>query len=45
MELRDIHIETLHNPALYADWQIDLAVAVAVRLNRGRLVLAQPPRP
>jgi hypothetical protein len=37
------HIETLHAPKLYADWQIDLAVAIAASLGRGRFVLVQPP--
>ena len=44
MKLPGVHIETLHNPALYAAWQLELATTIAAHLNRGKLVLAQPPR-
>jgi hypothetical protein len=43
MDRSAAHIETLHDPKRYAEWQIDLAVAIAASLGRGRFVLVQPP--
>jgi len=39
-----VHIETLHDPAHYTPIQIEKACAVASMLNRGKLVLVEPPR-
>ena len=36
-------IETLRNPALYSQRQLDRAATVAWHLNRGKLVLVEPP--
>lgn len=38
------HIETLHNPTLYGPAQLQQAYQVAQHMNRGKLVLAEPPR-
>jgi hypothetical protein len=37
-------VETLHNPARYTYAQIETACAIAQRLDRGKLVLIEPPR-
>jgi hypothetical protein len=39
-----VHIETLHNPVHYTYEQIERACAIAQLLNRGKLVLVEPPR-
>jgi hypothetical protein len=39
----DFRIETLHNPVRYTNAQIATAAAIAQALNRGRLVLIEPP--
>ncbi len=39
-----VHIETLHNPVHYTYAQIERACAIAQMLNRGKLVLVEPPR-
>ena len=44
MPVPGVHIETLHNPARYTYDQLEMACAVALLLNRGRLVLAELPR-
>ena len=44
MQLPGVHIETIHDPARYTYAQVDLACAVAAHLNRGLLVLTEPPR-
>jgi hypothetical protein len=43
MPIPGVHIETLHNPARYTYAQIDRACALAHMLNRGRLLLLEPP--
>ena len=44
MQIPGVHIETLHNPARYSFSQIVRACALAAMLNRGKLVLVEPPR-
>ncbi len=44
MPVPGVHIETLHNPAHYTYAQIETACALAQILDRGTLVLAEPPR-
>jgi hypothetical protein len=44
MEIPDFRIETLHNPVRYTNAQIAMACAIAQSLNRGRLLLVEPPR-
>ncbi len=44
MQIPGVHIETLHNPGHYSGTQIEKACAVAQLLNRGKLVLIEPPR-
>ena len=44
MQIPGVHIEVLHNPARYTTAQIDKACAIAQMLNRGKLVLCEPPR-
>ena len=39
-----VHIETLHDPARYSHVQIERACQLAAMLNRGKLVLVEPPR-
>jgi hypothetical protein len=39
-----VHIETLHEPTRYSQIQIERACALATMLNRGKLVLVEPPR-
>jgi len=39
-----IQIETLQNPAQYTYAQIEKACSLAALLNRGKLVLVEPPR-
>jgi hypothetical protein len=44
MQIPGVHIETLHNPTRYSHAQIEKACAIAALLNRGKLVLVEPPR-
>jgi hypothetical protein len=44
MQIPGVHIETLHNPTRYSFSQIERACALAALLNRGKLVLVEPPR-
>jgi hypothetical protein len=39
-----VHIETLHKPQEYTEFQLEIACRVAGWLARGRLVLCEPPR-
>ena len=43
MQIPGVHIETLHNPVRYTYTQIEKACAIAQMLNRGKLVLVEPP--
>jgi hypothetical protein len=43
-QIPGVHIETLHNPVLYTYAQIEKACALAQLLNRGKLVLVEPPQ-
>jgi hypothetical protein len=43
MQIPGVHIETLKNPIEYTAAQIDKACKVAQSLNRGKLVLVEPP--
>ena len=44
MQIPGVHIETLHNPVRYTYAQIEKACAIAQMLNRGKLVLVEPPQ-
>jgi hypothetical protein len=44
MQIPGVHIETLHNPTRYSFRQIEQACAIAALLNRGKLVLVEPPQ-
>ena len=44
MQIPGVHIETLQNPVRYTYAQIEKACAIAQMLNRGKLVLVEPPR-
>ena len=44
MQIPAVHIETLDNPTRYSREQIELACTLAALLNRGKLVLVEPPR-
>lgn len=44
MALPGLLVETLLPPATYTRAQLELAVAVAAELARGRLILAEPGR-
>ena len=44
MQIPGVHIETLHNPTRYSFAQIEKACTLAALLNRGKLVLVEPPR-
>ena len=44
MQMPGVHIETLHNPTRYTHAQIEKACTIASLLNRGKLVLVEPPR-
>jgi hypothetical protein len=44
MHLPGVHIQTLHNPKLYTDAQIDRACEIAQQINRGKLLLCEPPQ-
>lgn len=43
MPIPGVHIETVHNPRRYTYAQIEKACAMAQLLNRGKLVLCEPP--
>jgi hypothetical protein len=43
MQIPGVHIETLHNPTRYSFAQIEKACTIAALLNRGKLVLVEPP--
>jgi len=44
MPIPGVHIETLHNPIRYTRAQIETACAIANALDRGKLVLLEPPK-
>jgi hypothetical protein len=44
MQIPGVHIETLQNPTRYTYAQIEKACTLAAVLNRGKLVLVEPPR-
>ncbi len=44
MPMPGVHIETLHEPTRYSQIQIEKACTLATMLNRGKLVLVEPPR-
>jgi hypothetical protein len=44
MPIPGVHVETLHNPQEYTAKQLDLACRLASLLQRGRLLLLEPPR-
>jgi hypothetical protein len=39
-----VHVETLLDPTRYSATQLDRASRIAAMLNRGTLVLAEPPQ-
>ncbi len=43
MPMPGVHIETLQDPTRYTHVQIERACALAAMLNRGKLVLIEPP--
>ena len=45
MQIPGVHIETLHNPVRYTYAQIEQACKIAAALGRGKLILAEAPRP
>jgi hypothetical protein len=44
MQVPGVHLETLHNPVRYSPEQIEKACAIAQLLDRGKLVLVEPPQ-
>jgi hypothetical protein len=44
MQIPMVHVETLENPVRYSPEQIEKACAIAQLLERGKLVLLEPPR-
>lgn len=44
MQIPGVHIETLHNPVRYTYAQIEQACAIASALNRGKLIVLEPPK-
>ena len=44
MQTPSVHIETVHDPIRYTPTQIEQACAIAQLLNRGKLILVEPPR-
>jgi hypothetical protein len=38
-----LHVETLHDPGRYTTAQMDRAFAIAAALNRGKMILVEPP--
>jgi hypothetical protein len=43
MQIPGVHIETIKNPVEYTYAQIEKACVIAQALNRGKLVLVEPP--
>jgi hypothetical protein len=43
MQIPGVHIETLQNPVRYSYAQLERACVIAQLLNRGKLVLTEPP--
>jgi hypothetical protein len=43
-QMPGVHLEMLHHPTLYTPAQIEFASRCAAALNRGRLVVCEPPR-
>lgn len=43
MIIRGADLETLHHPGRYTPARIERAALIAVCLNRGKFVLAEPP--
>ena len=43
MQIPAVVVETLHNPTRYSYAQIEQACTLAAVLNRGKLVLLEPP--
>ena len=44
MQIPGVHIETIQDPTRYTYAQIEFACMIAQWLNRGKLVLTEPPR-
>jgi hypothetical protein len=44
MQIPGVHVETLQSPVKYTQAQIEKACAIAQLLNRGKLVLVEPPQ-
>lgn len=44
MQIPGVHIETLFSPVRYTYAQIERACEIAHMLNRGKLVLVEPPQ-
>jgi hypothetical protein len=44
MQVPGVHLETLYNPVRYSAEQIEKACAIAQLLDRGKLVLVEPPK-
>jgi hypothetical protein len=44
MQIPGVHIETLQSPTRYTSSQIETACVIAAMLNRGKLVLVEPPK-
>jgi hypothetical protein len=44
MQIPGVHIETIHNPVRYSYAQIERACVIAQMLNRGKLVVCEPPQ-
>ena len=38
-----VHIETLYSPSQYSAAQLERACLIAAALNRGKLILVEPP--
>ena len=45
MQIPGVHIETLLNPHCYSARQLDRACKIAYLLNRGKLIIVEPPEP
>jgi hypothetical protein len=43
-QMPGVHLEMLHHPTRYTPAQIELASRCAAALNRGKLVVCEPPR-
>lgn len=44
VQIPGVHVETLHSPQEYTPAQLDVACRLAYLLQRGLLVLLEPPR-